>query len=53
MIRAPFSIAKGQQQMRGEKAVEKFKKISHLSNRKSAFRAKDFRYEQQLPLRMC
>ena len=38
--------------MRGEKAVEKRKKISHLSNRKSTFRAKGFHYEQQLTLRM-
>ncbi len=52
MIRAPFSMAKGRRQMREEKAVEKRKKISHLSNPKSAFRAKGFHYERQLSLRM-
>jgi hypothetical protein len=53
MICALFSAVKGQRQMRGEKAVEKRKKISRLSNRKSSFRAKGFHYEQQLTLRMC
>jgi len=52
MIRALFSAAKRQRQMPGEKAVEKSKKISHLSNRKSSFRATGFHYEQQLTLRM-
>jgi hypothetical protein len=52
MIRALFSAAKRQRQMPGEKAVEKRKKISHLSNRKSTFRAKGLHYEQQLTLRM-
>jgi hypothetical protein len=53
MIRAPFSAAKRQRQKPGEKAVEKRKKASHLSNPKSTFRAKGFHYEQQLTLRMC
>jgi len=52
MIRPPFSTAKRQRQMPGEKAVEKREKISCLSNPKSTFRVKGFHYEQQLTLRM-